>query len=298
MPRIPLPSALACAPFTYAHGLSAGLGRERLRGTDMHRPFHGIRTSEAPESSLELAHAVLPRLPKGAYFCSITAAILTGVPLPPWFTRDRDLHIAIPASGRALRVSGVKGHVFHVGSDSTTEVCGLPVSSPEQLWRELGTVLALEDLVAAGDHLVHWRHPVTSRSRLAATLAASPQRRGRVVLRQALELLDPLAESPQESRLRVLLTAEGLAGLESNVPVRTSSGHSYRIDLALRTERVAIEYQGEYHNDPTQFRRDMTRRTRLEADQWVVVWVNADDLLDAKELAQRIRSTLDSARNR
>lgn len=298
MPRVPIPAHLAGGPFTYAQGRTAGLGHRRLYGSDLHRPFHGIRTLAVPAGTLQRALALAPRLPPGAFFCSATAAALSGVPLPPHLARRAELHAAIPAPGRALRVAGVRGHVIQVQADSVAELHGLRLSAPAQLWVELGAVLALEDLVAAGDHLVHHRWPTTSIPRLTAAVASTRQRRGLRTLRRALALLDERAESPQESRLRVLLLQQGMSHLQSNVPVRASSGHNYRIDLALRDEMVAIEYQGEYHNDRAQFHRDMTKRERLQADGWIVMWVNAADLQDPQELAQRIRRTIDTSRRR
>lgn len=298
MPRIPIPDPLANRPFTYAEARAAGLGHQRLYGKDLHRPFHGVRTLTVPSSIRDSALALAQRLPPGAFFCSTTAALLTGVPLPPRLAHELDLHVAVPAPGRALRLKGVKGHVLQVPADGLTRLDGLLLSSPEQLWIELGAVLSLEDLVAAGDHLVHWRWPTTSIQRMRAAVATTRQRRGLDTLRKALDLLDERSESPQESRLRVLLLGQDMSRLESNVPVRASSGHKYRLDLALREERVGLEYQGEYHNDPEQYRHDMTKRERLEADGWIVMWVNANDLRDARELAQRILRTIVTRRSR
>jgi very-short-patch-repair endonuclease len=67
---------------------------------------------------------------------------------------------------------------------------------------------------------------------------------------------------------------------------------NYRIDLAIPSRKVAIEYQGDYHRDPEQWRRDMTRVSRLESDSWFVIQVNADDLRDPAELVARIRNVL------
>ncbi|MCW4385972.1 DUF559 domain-containing protein [Salinibacterium sp. SYSU T00001] len=289
MPRIPLPRSLTKDPFTYAEARAMGVGRRRLYGPDLHRPFHGIRTHAVPADVRALAQALAPRLPDDAFFCSVTAAQLSGVPLPLHIWRKRELHVAVPAPGRALRLRGVKGHVLQATPECVVERQGLRLSGPEMLWLELGAVLALDDLVAAGDHLVHWRWPATNIARVRSVVASASRRRGLVLLREAVELLDDHSESPQESRLRVHLCAQGMTGLVANLRVTTIGGYSYRIDLALVELKVAIEYQGGYHNDPAQFRRDMTKRERLEAEGWIVMWVNADDLRDPQELAARIR---------
>jgi very-short-patch-repair endonuclease len=56
---------------------------------------------------------------------------------------------------------------------------------------------------------------------------------------------------------------------------------------------MIIEYQSEYHFDPAQHRKDMTRIDRLQAAGWYVMQVNLDDLNDPDELVARIRSVFD-----
>jgi very-short-patch-repair endonuclease len=55
---------------------------------------------------------------------------------------------------------------------------------------------------------------------------------------------------------------------------------------------VLLEYQGDYHRTPEQFRADMTRLSRLEADGWYVFQINADDLKNPEELVARLHRVL------
>ena len=57
---------------------------------------------------------------------------------------------------------------------------------------------------------------------------------------------------------------------------------------------MLLEYQSDYHSDPENFRADMTRRARLDADGWFVMLINANDLRDPGELIARIRTVLAS----
>jgi very-short-patch-repair endonuclease len=57
-------------------------------------------------------------------------------------------------------------------------------------------------------------------------------------------------------------------------------------------EKVILEYQGADHLDPDRYRSDMTRISRLEADGWYVIQVNADDLRNPDELLRRVRRVL------
>jgi very-short-patch-repair endonuclease len=161
------------------------------------------------------------------------------------------------------------------------------------VWCELAVLLSVHELVAAGDFLIHWRSPLVSREQLVDAARRYPDRRGRVTRRAALEHLDARSESPKESELRTILAIGGIRGLVSNLPVRVGD-KNYRLDLALPESKIDIEYQSDYHRDPAQWRRDMTRRSRLEADGWTVIEINVDDLNDPAELVARIHRIMRS----
>ena len=112
-------------------------------------------------------------------------------------------------------------------------------------------------------------------------------------MRQALPLLCDRAESRPESWLRVIITQAGLPEAAINhAIVDTETGRGFRTDIAFTRHMVLLEYQGDYHRGRSQWRKDMTRRARLEANGWVVVEINADDLKNPGELVGRIRHTL------
>ena len=164
------------------------------------------------------------------------------------------------------------------------------------MWCELGAELALPDLVAVGDFLVHWRLPHTSIAALTSAVMRFPGRRGRAALATAITLLNDRAESPQESRLRVILVQGGLREVVVNLRIATVEGFEYRADLAFPEAQVLLEYQGDHHRAREQFRADMTRVSRLQAEGWQVIFINADDLRDPKELLRRVRRLLAPAR--
>lgn len=71
---------------------------------------------------------------------------------------------------------------------------------------------------------------------------ARPGLRNVAVLRRALELADPLCESPGETRTRLALVQGGLTP-RSQVTVQTPRGR-YRLDLLVEELRVALEFDG------------------------------------------------------
>nr|WP_239520910.1 DUF559 domain-containing protein [Blastococcus saxobsidens] len=71
-----------------------------------------------------------------------------------------------------------------------------------------------------------------------------------------------------------------------------------RVDLAFPESRVAIEYDGAWHAEPGQFRRDRRRLNRLVEAGWTVLHVTAADLRDPEALIARIRALVDRPRAR
>lgn len=209
--------------------------------------------------------------------------------LQPW---PLPLHVAIPAPRRALVARGIVGHKLQLREGQCRVWDELRISGPELLWCELGTLLSVPDLVAAGDYLIHHELPIITLPRLREAVAQHPGRRGKPALREALELLNDRAESPQESRLRVHLLRAGVGELAINLPITTSGGFRYRVDIAIPDAKMIIEYQGDHHRERQQYRSDMTRNSRLEADGWFIIMVNADDLQNPTELVHRICSVL------
>lgn len=296
-PRIPLPSPFDSAPFTRAQALSAGLGKKRVDGTDLLRPCRGVRHPAAVPFTLEMrCRALTLTMREDAFFNSVTAALLMGLPLPRTLQNETNIHVAVPSPTRAPAARGITGHKVQLMGGDWRLWHGLRVSSPERVWCELAADFSLPDLVAVGDYLIHWERPICSESDLAAAVSRYPGRRGRSVLMAALASLDNRSESPQESRLRVILSLAGVHDLVANLRI-TVRGKSYRADLALPRWKVAIEYQSDYHRDAGQWRKDMTKRESLASIGWHTMEVNADDLDDGPELAARVRAVLESRPN-
>lgn len=298
-PRIPLPPEFTTGPFDIHAAHRAGLGETRLRGPDLKRPLRGIRSPSPLAFELEqVARAYQERMPAHGFFSSITAARLVGVPLPSRHENATELHVAVPTPHRCPVGKGIIGHTIAADDAEVQLLRGLRVSSYERTWFDLGSVLDVPDLIAATDFFIKREQPLTTLTDLAAALARFSGRRGRRSLRTALEYANDRSESRKESQLRYILVRAQLHGLVANLPITTSGGYHYRADLAFPAERVLVEYQSDYHGDIQQFRADMTRRARLEADGWLVVLVNADDLKNPEELAARIRRTVHSRAHR
>ena len=99
-------------------------------------------------------------------------------------------------------------------------------------------------------------------------------------LRELLTLVDPRAESPMETRLRLLLHDAGAPPPTPQHEVRASDGRLIgRVDLAYPEWRIAIEYEGDHHRERAQFRRDITRMNALRDAGWLVLRFTAYHVL-------------------
>jgi len=209
----------------------------------------------------------------------VTAARILGVPLP--LDADERLHISAPPNASHSRGKGVVGHR---DDGPAIELDGLRVSAPEHLFLELARELRRDDLVAAGDHLIHVprfrvaHRPWTTLERLRAA-AVGPHRRVRLA-RLALELMRPGVESAQETKLRLLLVDAGLPEPVCGFELRDRDGRSIGwFDLAWPEHRVLGEYDGDQHRTSTvQYEKDIRRFDRAAEDDWRVIRVRAAGL--------------------
>jgi hypothetical protein len=108
--------------------------------------------------------------------------------------------------------------------------------------------------------------------------------------REVAGLADGLAESAQETRLRLLMHRAGMPAPVAQHRVFDDDGFIARLDLAYPELKLAIEYDGMWHGERSAFLDDRRRLNRLVAAGWVVLHVTADDLEHPERLLARLRS--------
>ncbi|NQX26491.1 hypothetical protein HQQ81_03895 [Microbacteriaceae bacterium VKM Ac-2854] len=281
--RVPLPDDLAGAPFLVR---DARLTPARLRGPDLLAPFHGVRTTDHDASLEALARALMPVLSERMLFSHETAARLRGLHLPER-ADDEPLHVAVRAPARALRRRGVSGHAFTDPRVRGILRRGFPMTDPASTFCHLAQSLSLEDLVAVGDQLLRtpvYQDPRDPRPWVA--LAALRDRvhtytgPGAIAARAAVDLVRDGPESRQESRLRLVLLADGLPEPELNVDVfDRRDEHVARLDLYYRTGRVGVEYDGGQHGELAQWAKHARRLDDLAALGVRVVRITGDEFI-------------------
>ena len=142
-----------------------------------------------------------------------------------------------------------------------TVVGGLAVTSPRDTLLTCAADLGLLDLVVLADAAL---------SRGVARddlLPVRPRQPGGVLVRAALRLADPRAESPWESVLRMLhLTAD--VAVRAQHVVTHEGQFVARADLWIEGTRTLPEYDGAVHRDPEQHRADLDRDRALARAGW------------------------------
>jgi hypothetical protein len=283
-PRKPLPDHLLVGPFSVATGRASGLGRSRMLGHDLSRPFHGVRVrSEGELSAYQLCRAYSVTMVEGAFFSHLTAARIWQVPLPTDFMTSEGVHVGTLSPRRAPRGRGVHGHQLTDPSAVVVRRYGFPVVDPATMLCQLSSFLDLDDLVAAADHLVLTPRYATDASdpRPWVGLEALRYRverfrgRGSKLLRTAIAQVRDGAESRPESILRLLILRAGLPEPELNVDIYDARGRFLgRADQLFREFRVIVEYDGDHHRtDSEQYDKDITRIDDFITAGWTVVRV-------------------------
>lgn len=229
--------------------------------------------SRVPDTVVVRARAALLVSPEGGVVSHWTAARLWGgvVPDNEW------THVSFMRDVR-FRLGGVKPHRFRHRLDIKKRH-GLPVTSPCQTFCHLARHLGLVDLVALGDRLV--RKGRCSPSELVHYADAWPGQCREEAMRAA-GLVRARVDSVPETALRLLMVLAGLPEPEVDIRIHDAAGElRYRIDLGFEGVRLAIEYDGRWHDTDEQREHDEARRAALSTDDgWTFVIVHAEDLFE------------------
>ncbi len=136
---------------------------------------------------------------------------------------------------------------------------GLPATSVLRTLRDLSLRLSLTEAVVAADMALHGG--LIARSDLSRAVVTSVGSQGVRNLRRLFRHVEPAAESPMESRLRMLLVLARLPRPEAQVEIRDGRRFLGRVDLYYRDQRLGLEYDGGTHRE--NLAEDNRRQNRL-----------------------------------
>lgn len=175
----------------------------------------------------------------------------------------------------------------------TTTAAGVPVTSPARTAFDVGRRRGFETAVIRIDALA--RATGVTVDDVQALIDAHRGARGMKQLRRVLPLVDAGAESPQETRTRLLLVAAGLPRPQTQIEVLNDWGRVLaRIDMGWQEWKVGIEYDGPQHwTDPRIRANDIDRTAELQRRGWILIRVSADLLRYRPDvIVARVREAL------
>ncbi|KWX68257.1 endonuclease domain-containing protein [Mycobacterium sp. NAZ190054] len=201
-----------------------------------------------------------------------------------------------PAELTRVRAGCAPGIVVHRGALADDEVCliqSIDCTTAARTAYDIGRRIAGDEAVVRIDALLNaTRCPPSD---VDAIVARYPGARGIRRVRKAMGLVDGGAESPQETRVRLLLTRKGLPRPVTQIPISDDTGKVVRrIDMGWPEHLVGVEYDGEQHwTDPDTHAEDIERLEFLAERGWIIVRVSARQLRDAPEdIVSRAKAAL------
>ncbi|KJV00454.1 DUF559 domain-containing protein [Rhodococcoides fascians] len=280
------------APFVGSEALANGLvTRQQLRG-HFRRIYRDVYID--PDSELDA-----PTRARAAWLYSHGNAVVSGLSAAAlhgskWISGDDDAEL-LWAEHRK-KFDGLRIGFDELAPNETETVDGVVITTAARTAYDLGRRRPFGTAVARLDALCRATGVGTHEiGRLAEDHRGA---RGIVQLREVLGVVDPGAESPQETRTRLALLAAGLPRPQTQIEVIGPDGKVFaRIDIGWAQWKVAVEYDGEQHwADEKQRAWDIERQFLLEALGWVVIRVSARQLrTDPWGVAARVRYTLRAA---
>jgi very-short-patch-repair endonuclease len=282
---------LSSAPFTTAQARAAGVSRTALGSAPWRHVFRGVWAHvDVPEDRDFRLNAAALLLPPPAVLCGHTAAWIWGADVRR--TDDLNVHVSFPLGGRVRARPGLRVCQETLAPNDIWRLRDVAITSPTRTAFDCLRLLRGTEGVVVADALTHLcRTTVTD---LRAYFAAQHRLRNLRIGEALLDDVEPLAESPMESRVRLTLVAAGLPRPVAQFEVRTPAAvFVARVDLAYPELKIAIEYDGAWHWK--QRREDDRRRDALRALGWTVLVFSADDIFGAPD---RVIAQVSAARCR
>lgn len=184
------------------------------------------------------------RLPELAAFAGRTAGWLHGLDFDPCSPIEV---VAAPAARVSAR-AGAMLRRAEVTQSEIVEISGFRATSPMRTVLDLAARLPLVEAVVAVDMAL--QAGLITRPDLSSAVEGLAGRKGAAQCRKVLALADGRAESPMETRLRLLLVLAGLPAPECQVPMYSADGIFLgRPDLYYPDHQLAVEFDGGVHRD-------------------------------------------------
>lgn len=227
-----------------------------------------------------------------------SAAHLLGLPVERQDISLVHVSLAVDGPGRRGKRHGVHAHYRRVPPAQLVIVDGLKVTSPTRTVIDCARLLPLASGLVIADAALNAR--LTSLAELSREIAQHRRCHGIATARRVVDLADPLAESPGESRTRLIVREAGY-DVESQVELADDAGCFLgRVDLLVRGTRLVLEFDGRAKYSMGETAESVeaahwaakVRRDRIENAGYPVLSVVWNDLRRPRLLIQRMEGSL------
>ncbi len=257
-------------PFRGSEAVAAGrLTRGALRGPRFRKLAADTYVSAGVPDDPRLAvHAAWVRAGAGAVLVGWSACLWWDCDVLPWPPPP----VELAAPDRRLRAApGVRVCRSRVRDEDVVVEDGVRVTSMLRTAYDLVARSDLDTGVVAADGLAHLGK--FSAADLLALAEVLGPRRGCRRIGEVAALMDPKAESPQETRVRLRLLRAGLPHPVTQYEVYDGPRSVARVDFAWPEHKLALEYDGWDHTLDDRRGIDIDRIDELRRLGWTVVVV-------------------------
>ena len=238
------------------------------------------------------ATAVARTWPKDVLVSHTSAALMHGLPLT---VRPDRVHGCRRSTGQHRRTRASTIHGGYQDARSST-IRGVDVLEPRFVILGVAELHGRDEAVVVGDAALH--RGVVHRDDLESAADARRHHPAHGVFMSAVRVMDDAAESPGESRSRLLLLNLGYDP-RSQVVVRDPAGSFIgRVDFLLRGTRVVVEFDGlSKYATAEELAAEKRRELRLRAAGYTVVRLLWSDLDRPEKVRALIEAALQSDRS-
>ncbi|HYJ66790.1 MAG TPA: hypothetical protein VEX15_03930 [Nocardioidaceae bacterium] len=272
-------------PFRVSRDGALGLDRNRLRTLrrehQLRYVFRGVMVdARTPDTRNLRCLALALVLPPNGVICHCSAA--WALQIDAFQPSERFLltpQCMVPHGASRTRFEGVKCVEGYLPDGDITIINGLPVTTPGRTAVDLMRCLRRPFALSLADAMV--RADLATVAELARRIRRLKGFPGIRQARDLLRLIDPRAESPGESWLRLRLIDAGFPFPRPQLEVVDHRGRVIaRIDLAYSEINLAMEYDGApYHSHEDDKAHDGERRGLLrDAFGWRFEPATKDDI--------------------
>lgn len=219
----------------------------------------------------------------GAWLWSGRRAVITGraaADMHGALWVDKDSPIELNYNCRRPPV-GIIARNERIACDEVLQIGDMPVATVQRTAFDLGRYLPRGQAIAHLDALA--RETGVTAEQVLHAADRYPGWRGVKKLRAALDLMDPGAQSPKETWLRLLLIDKGFPRPTTQIPVRNGRGVVFAyLDMGWENLKIAVEYDGDQHRKSrSQYVWDEQRLRLVRARDWLHIKVIKEDEDDA-----------------